>query len=142
MLFNPVGTSKPSRLQGCFVSNEEIKAVVDFVKGDRTASYNEDVMNEIERQAAIEKKQRTGLEEDGPDEDPMLKEAIRVVVENGLASTSLLQRKLKLGYARAARIIDEMEARGVVGGYEGSKPRTVLITSEQLMEMEATESDE
>lgn len=142
MLFNPVGTSKPSRLQGCFVSNEEIKAVVDFVKGDRTASYNEDVMNEIERQAAIEKKQRTGLEEDGPDEDPMLKEAIRVVVENGLASTSLLQRKLKLGYARAARIIDEMEARGVVGGYEGSKPRKVLITSDQLMEMEATQSDE
>ena len=67
---------------------------------------------------------------------------IVVVVENGLASTSLLQRKLKLGYARAARIIDEMEARGVVGGYEGSKPRKVLITSEQLMEMEATESDE
>ena len=142
MLFNPVGTSKPSRLQGCFVSNEEIKAVVDFVKGDRAANYDSDVMLEIERQAAIEKKQRTGLEEDGPDEDPMLKEAIRVVVENGLASTSLLQRKLKLGYARAARIIDEMEARGVVGGYEGSKPRKVLITSDQLMEMEATESDE
>ena len=80
MLFNPVGTSKPSRLQGCFVSNEEIKAVVDFVKGDRSACYNEDVMNEIERQAAIEKKQRTGVEEDGPDEDPMLKDAIRVVV--------------------------------------------------------------
>ncbi|MBO5210433.1 MAG: DNA translocase FtsK 4TM domain-containing protein [Clostridia bacterium] len=142
MLFNPVGTSKPSRLQGCFVSNEEIKAVVDFVKGDRAAAYNEDVMNEIERQAAIEKKQRTGVEEDGPDEDPMLKDAIRVVVENGLASTSLLQRKLKLGYARAARIIDEMEQRGIVGGYEGSKPRKVLITSEQLMEMEAAGKDE
>ena len=142
MLFNPVGTSKPSRLQGCFVSNEEIKAVVDFVKGDRTANYNEDVMNEIERQAAIEKKQRTGVEEDGPDEDPMLKEAIRVVVENGLASTSLLQRKLKLGYARAARIIDEMEQRGIVGGYEGSKPRKVLITQDQLLEMEAAGSDE
>lgn len=142
MLFNPIGTSKPSRLQGCFVSNEEIKAVVDFVKGDRTACYNEDVMNEIERQAAIEKKQRTGLEEDGPSEDPMIKEAIRVVVENGLASTSLLQRKLKLGYARAARIIDEMEQRGIVGGYEGSKPRKVLITSDQLMEMEAVGDDE
>ncbi len=142
MLFNPVGTSKPSRLQGCFVSNEEIKAVVDFVKGDRTACYNEDVMNEIERQAAIEKKQRTGVEEDGPDEDPMIKDAIRVVVENGMASTSLLQRKLKLGYARAARIIDEMEQRGIVGGYEGSKPRKVLITPDQLMEMEAAGSDE
>ena len=142
MLFNPVGTSKPARLQGCFVSNEEISAVVNFVKGDRTVCYNEDVMNEIERQAAIEKKQRTGVEEDGPDEDPMLKDAIRVVVENGLASTSLLQRKLKLGYARAARIIDEMEQRGIVGGYEGSKPRKVLITSDQLMEMEAAGKDE
>ncbi len=142
MLFNPVGTSKPSRVQGCFVSNDEIKAVVDFIKGDRTAAYDNEVMLEIERQAAIEKKQRTGLEEDGPDEDPMLKDAIRVVVENGMASTSLLQRKLKLGYARAARIIDEMEGRGIVGGYEGSKPRKVLITSEQLMEMEASGSDE
>ena len=137
MLFNPVGTSKPSRLQGCFVSNEEIKAVVDFVKGDRSACYNEDVMNEIERQAAIEKKQRTGVEEDGPDEDPMIKDAIKVVVESGIASTSLLQRKLRLGYARAARIIDEMEKRGIVGGYEGSKPRKVLITQDQLLEMEA-----
>ena len=141
MLFNPVGTSKPNRLQGCFVSNEEIKAVVDFIKGDRTASYDSDVMLEIERQAAIEKKQRTGVEEDGPDEDPMLKDAIKVVVENGMASTSLLQRKLKLGYARAARIIDEMEQRGIVGGYEGSKPRKVLITADQLMEMEATSGD-
>lgn len=141
MLFNPVGSSKPNRLQGCFVSNEEIKAVVDFIKGDRTASYDSDVMLEIERQAAIEKKQRTGVEEDGPDEDPMLKDAIKVVVENGMASTSLLQRKLKLGYARAARIIDEMEQRGIVGGYEGSKPRKVLITPDQLMEMEATAGD-
>jgi S-DNA-T family DNA segregation ATPase FtsK/SpoIIIE len=99
-------------------------------------------MNEIERQAAIEKKQRTGVEEDGPDEDPMLQDAIRVVVENGLASTSLLQRKLKLGYARAARIIDEMEQRGIVGGYEGSKPRKVLITQDQLLEMEAAGKDE
>lgn len=141
MLFNPVGSSKPNRLQGCFVSNEEIKAVVDFIKGDRTANYDSDVMFEIERQAAIEKKQRTGVEEDGPAEDPMLKDAIKVVVENGMASTSLLQRKLKLGYARAARIIDEMEQRGIVGGYEGSKPRKVLITADQLMEMEATSGD-
>ena len=141
MLFNPVGTSKPQRLQGCFVSNDEIKNVVDFIKGDRPANYDDDVMFEIERQAAIEKKQKTGLAEDGPDEDPMIKEAIRVVVENGLASTSLLQRKLKLGYARAARIVDEMEARGVVGPYEGSKPRKVLITPDELMEMELS-SDE
>lgn len=141
MLFNPVGTSKPKRVQGCFVSNEEIKAVVDFIKGDREAEYDQEAIFEIERQAAIEKKQRTGLPEDAPDEDPMIKEAIRVVVENGLASTSLLQRKLKLGYARAARIVDEMEQRGIVGPYEGAKPRKVLITPDQLMEMEVS-SDE
>ena len=96
-------------------------------------------MVEIERQAAVEKQKKTGLSEDGPDEDPMLNDAIKVVVENGQASTSLLQRRLKLGYARAARIIDEMETRGVVGPYEGSKPRKVLITKEQLMEREAGE---
>ena len=142
MLFSPVGTNKPKRVQGCFVSNEEIKDVVDFIKGDKTVDYDDDIMFEIERQAAVEKKQKTGLAEDGPSDDPMIKEAIKVVVENGMASTSLLQRKLKLGYARAARIVDEMEQRGVVGPYEGSKPRKVLITEEQLMEMELSSSDE
>ena len=142
MLFSPVGTSKPKRVQGCFVSNEEIKEVVDFVKGDRSADYDDDIMFEIERQAAVEKKQKTGLPEDGPADDPMIKDAIKVVVENGMASTSLLQRKLKLGYARAARIIDEMEERGVVGPYEGSKPRKVLITQDQLMEMELSSDEE
>ena len=142
MLFNPVGAVKPNRVQGCFVSDEEVESVVNFIKGDRTANYDDNVMTEIERQAAIEKKQKTGLAEDGPDEDPMLSEAIRVVVENGMASTSLLQRKLKLGYARAARIVDEMEQRGVVGPYEGSKPRKVLITMDQLMEREARGDDD
>lgn len=141
MLFSPVGSNKPSRIQGCYVSDEEIEAVVNFVKGDHTAQYDDNIMVEIERNAAVEKKQKTGLSEDGPDEDPMLSEAIKVVVEHGMASTSLLQRKLKLGYARAARIIDEMEQRGVVGGYEGSKPRKVLITAEQLMEREAQGED-
>ena len=137
MLFSPVGSNKPNRIQGCFVSDEEVEKVVEFIKGDRTVEYDDNVMVEIERQAAVEKKQKTGLVEDGPGEDPMLQEAIKVVVENGMASTSLLQRKLKLGYARAARIVDEMEQRGVVGPYEGSKPRKVLITKEQLMEREA-----
>ena len=137
MLFSPVGSTKPNRVQGCYVSDEEVEAVVDFIKNGRTANYDDNVMVEIERQAAVEKKQKTGLAEDGPDEDPMLSEAIRVVVENGMASTSLLQRKLKLGYSRAARIIDMMQERGIVGPYEGSKPRKVLITPEQLMEREA-----
>ncbi len=137
MLFRFAGAPKPNRIQGCFVSDEEVERVVEYIKGDHTADYDDNVMVEIERQAAVEKKQKTGLDEDGPDEDPMLKEAIKVVVENGMASTSLLQRRLKLGYARAARIIDEMQNRGVVGPYEGSKPRKVLITADQLMEQEA-----
>ena len=141
MLFSPVGSNKPNRVQGCFVSDEEVEAVVEYIKGDHSADYDDDVMVEIERQAAVEKKQKTGLKEDGPDEDPMLSDAIRVVVENGQASTSLLQRRLKLGYARAARIVDEMEQRGVVGPYEGSKPRKVLITMDQLMEREAAGAD-
>ena len=124
MLFSPVGSTKPNRIQGCFVSDEEVEAVVDYIKSDHTVDYDDDVMVEIERQAAIEKKQKTGLPEDGPEGDPM-------------PSTSLLQRKLKLGYARAARIVDEMEQRGVVGPYEGSKPRKVLISKEQLLEREA-----
>ena len=139
MLFSPVGSNKPNRIQGCFVSDEEVEAVVDYIKNGGSADYDDDVMVEIERQAAVEKKQKTGLPEDGPDEDPMLSEAIQVVVENGMASTSLLQRKLKLGYARAARIVDQMEQRGVIGPYEGAKPRKVLITKEQLMEKEASE---
>lgn len=141
MLFSPVGSTKPNRIQGCFVSDEEVEAVVEYIKSDHTVDYDDDVMVEIERQAAVEKKQKTGLPEDGPGEDPMLNDAIKVVVENGQASTSLLQRKLKLGYARAARIVDEMEQRGVVGPYEGSKPRKVLITKDQLMEKEAGEEN-
>ncbi len=141
MLFNPMGASKPNRLQGCFVSDDEVEAVVEYIKGDHTSDYDEDVMHEIERQAAVEKKQKTGLAEDGPDEDPMLSAAIETVVELGQASTSLLQRKLKLGYARAARLVDMMEERGVVGPYEGSKPRQVLITKEQLLEKQAGEEN-
>ncbi len=139
MLFSPIGSTKPNRLQGCFVSDSEVEAVVKYIKGETTAEYDDNIMVEIERQAAIEKKQKTGLEEDGPDTDPMLEEAIRVVVENGMASTSLLQRKLKLGYARAARIVDEMENRGIVGPYDGPRPRQVLITMDQLLEQKAGE---
>lgn len=137
MLFSPVGSSKPKRIQGCFVSDAEVEKVVEFVKKSGSADYNDDIMVEIERQAAEEKHKSTGLPEDAPEADPMLEEAIKVVVENGQASTSLLQRKLKLGYARAARIVDEMEERGIVGPYKGSKPRDILITKEQLMEREA-----
>ena len=142
MLFSPVGATKANRVQGCFVSDEEVESVVEYVKSDHTTEYDEDVINEIERQAAIEKKQKTGLPEDGPSDDPMLQSAIAVVVEAGQASTSLLQRKLRLGYARASRIMDEMEARGIIGPYEGAKPRPVLISKAQLQEQQAMSGDE
>lgn len=143
MLFFPTGAIKPERIQGCFVSDSEVEKVVDFLKGDHHSDYDEEVINEIERQAAKEKAAKSGLAEDAVDDggDPMLDDAIECVVEVGQASTSLLQRKLRLGYARAARIIDQMEERGIVGPYEGSKPRQVLISNERLLEMKAGQSD-
>ena len=143
MLFNPVGASKPARLQGCFVSDEEVEKVVDFVKGNRSSEYSEEIQGEIDRLAVAQKKGKgnsSSDETDGAsDEDPMLFEAIKVVVEIGQASTSLLQRKLKLGYGRASRIIDQMEARGIIGPYEGAKPRQVLISAAEWMERQSRE---
>ncbi len=148
MLYSPVGTSKPIRIQGCWISDEEIKAVTDFIKGKGTrANYNESIMQEIERQASLANSKKKGAmsldesDSDSGDADEMLPKAIECVIEAGQASTSLLQRKLKLGYARAARIIDQLEERKVIGGYEGSKPRAVLMTRQQWLEMQATESD-
>ena len=143
MLFFPTGAIKPERIQGCFVSDSEVEKVVNFLKGDYQTAYDEEVINEIERQAAKEKAAKSGLPEDAVDDggDPMLDDAIECVVDAGQASTSLLQRKLRLGYARAARIIDQMEERGIVGPYEGSKPRQVLISKERLLEMKAGQSD-
>ncbi len=144
MLFFPTGAIKPERIQGCFVSDSEVEKVVQYLKSDHKNEYDEDVINEIERQAAKEKSAKSGLPEDSVDDDgdPMLDSAIECVIDMGQASTSLLQRKLKLGYARAARIIDMMEDRGVVGPYEGSKPRQVLISKEQWLERKAGSQDD
>ena len=142
MLFNPVGASKPARLQGCFVSDDEVEAVVEYVKGNRSIEYSQEIQGEIDRLAATQKKGKgvVGDDADGvSDEDPILNDAIKIVVEIGQASTSLLQRKLKLGYGRASRIIDQMEARGIIGPYEGSKPRQVLISSAEWIERQARE---
>ncbi len=141
MLFSPIGSTKPSRIQGCFVSDEEVEAVVDFVKKRHTAEYDSDIMEDIENRAIANSKDKGAAPsgDDFDDTDPMLSAAIDLVVETGQASTSVLQRKLKLGYARAARIMDEMEAKGVVGPSQGAKPRQVLITAEQLMELKARE---
>lgn len=141
MLFSPVGVSKPVRVQGCFLSDEEVESVVKFIKTQgEEKQYDEEVMKEIERQAVIEKKPSASSSSDsdsGEGGDEMIPKAIEVVVEAQMASTTLLQRKLKLGYARAARIIDELEQRQIVGPFEGSKPRKVLISKQQWMEMNA-----
>ena len=133
MLFYPASASKPLRVQGAFVSDSEVERIVDFVKSNGVARYSEDILEEIERSNKSDRE----LEEDNEDDDtdPLLMDAIDTVVEIGQASTSFIQRRFKVGYARAGRIIDQMEARGIISGYEGSKPRQVLITLERLNEL-------
>ncbi len=146
MLFMPVGFAKPMRVQGCFVGNREVESVVDFLKSTDSQHYDEAIEQEIIRQAQSAEKSggRAGDDDgdtgDGGDE--MLPQAIEVIVEAGMASTSLLQRRLRLGYARAGRIIDELEQRGIVGPHEGSKPRQVLITRQQWLEMNMNRPDD
>lgn len=141
MLYFPVGMPKPLRVQGCWVSDKEVERVVDFIKNSFILDYDQDVMDEIEKQAelAAQKngKNKEKDEEDGGEfllNDDKLDEAIEAVIEAGQASTSYLQRKLKLGYGRAARLIDTMEQLGVVGPYEGSKPRQVVMTKQEWYE--------
>ncbi|MBQ5357204.1 MAG: DNA translocase FtsK [Oscillospiraceae bacterium] len=144
MLFYPQTDMR--RVQGCFVSDSEVEEVVRFVKNGGTATYDEDIIDDIEKLAVKEKGKKASddyaSESGGFDEgDDMLDTAIECVIEMGMASTSMLQRKLKLGYARAARIIDQMEERGIVGPFEGSKPRQVLITKEQWLEKQLQSDD-
>ena len=139
MLFSPVGSQKPTRIQGCFVSDAEIESVVTFVKKAQEAGYDQNIAEEIEKNAVAEKD--AGDSAGGDDNDPMMPEAVKCVVEAGQASTSLLQRRLRLGYARAGRLIDEMEQMGIVGPHEGSKPRQVLITYQQWLEMSMRQND-
>lgn len=142
MLYYPVGIPKPIRVQGCFLSDKEVENVVKHIKAQSQTVYDDDVMKEIDRQAAntgAKKKDTSASSSDGEDgpADEMLPKAIEAVIEAQSASTTLLQRKLKLGYARAARIVDELEERGIIGPYEGAKPRKVLITKQQWYEMNA-----
>ena len=138
MLFSPVGATKPLRVQGCFVTDAEVERIITFIKeSQKKMTYDEKIMEEIERQAVSDKKKGSDKDSGGGfmDEDEMLPSAIECVVDQGQASTSLLQRKLKLGYARAARIMDMMEEKGIIGPYEGSKPRQVLISKDRWIEM-------
>ena len=133
MLFFPSGAPKPSRVQGAFVSDDEVEKIVDFIKSNGTANYSEDILETIENGNKTDKE--LAQEKDDDDTDPLLMEAIQTVVETRQASTSFIQRRFKVGYARAGRIIDQMEERGVISGYQGSKPREVLMSLEKLNEL-------
>ena len=133
MLFFPAGAPKPTRVQGAFVSDGEVEKIVDFIKSNGTATYSEDIIESIENSNKTDKEMAEEASDD--DTDPLLMEAIDLVVETGQASTSFIQRRLKVGYARAGRIIDQMEERGVISGYQGSKPRQVPMGIEKLQEL-------
>jgi S-DNA-T family DNA segregation ATPase FtsK/SpoIIIE len=141
MLYAPIGSGKPRRVQGCFVSDAEVEAVAAYVKENFSTDYDEQVMEEIEKKAMQTGSKQTATASDpepNSDEiigDEMLPAAVDVILETGQASVSMLQRRLKLGYARAARIVDEMEERGIVGPFVGSKPRSILVTKEQWERM-------
>ena len=138
MLFCPIG-SKPNRVQGCFISDEEVLSVVSHIKSQTTTTYNEETIREIENKAAeAENAKKKPADDDGDTEwDPLLEDAIEVVVTAGAASTTMLQKKLKLGYARASRVMDQLEEKGIVGPPEGAKPRAVLVSKQQWYEMQA-----
>ena len=143
MLYAPIGSGKPLRVQGCFVTDSEVESVAGYVKDNYNAEYNQQVLDEIEKTA-----QQTGKKtaasvaeieasEEELEGDELLPDAVDVILETGQASVSMLQRRLKLGYARAARIVDEMEEKGIVGPFQGSKPRAILITKDQWAAMKS-----
>lgn len=136
MLYYPNGMQKPLRVQGCFCSTNEVESIVGFIKRESESEYNTDIIQAVEQSMPAEKGEKIDSASDltGDGDEILIEKAIDVVIEMGQASTSSLQRKLKLGYARAARIIDELENMGVVGPYEGAKPRKVLMTKQQWAE--------
>lgn len=145
MLFAPIGSGKPLRVQGCFVSDPEVEAVTNYVKDNFKTDYDDAILKDIEKRAS-----QTGNSKPATSSDPepndaelegddMLFDAVDVILETGQASVSMLQRRLKLGYARAARIVDEMEEKGIVGPFQGSKPRAILVTKEQWAAMRGGE---
>ena len=141
MLFYPSGSPKPSRVQGAFVSDDEVEKIVSFVKSNGEATYSEDILESIENNNKTDKELAAESGDPDDDTDPFLMEAIDIVVETGQASTSFIQRRFKVGYARAGRIIDQMEERGVISGYQGSKPRQVLMTMERWQELKMGTSE-
>lgn len=133
MLYFPVGANKPQRIQGTWVSEKEIESIVEYIKKDADAIYNDEIIESIEKSNTKTKEGEQG--ENADDSDPLLNDAIDLVVDMGQASASMLQRRFKIGYSRAGRIVDQMEARGLISGYDGSKPRQLLISKEEWQEL-------
>ena len=148
MLYAPLGCGKPLRVQGAYVTDEEREAVINFIKEGTTANYDDEILRQIESAAADKDKaeEADSGEADSSDGSPLsdydelLPQAVDVILDTKQASVSMLQRRLKLGYSRATRLVDQMEELGIVGPFEGSKPRQLLITREQWQEMSMTGS--
>ena len=133
MLFKPVGANKPLRIQGAFIDDKEVERVVEFIKGDTEAKYDEDIIEKIDAGKPVN---ITDELSDPSDNDELLPQAIEIAVDTGKISASHLQRRLKVGFSRASRMIDQMQERGIVSPPDGSKPREVLISKEDFLEME------
>ena len=137
MLFYPIGSNKPVRVQGSFVDDKEVEKIVSFIKKDGEQSeYSKKILEQIENSTKSDKERDEDMMHDDEDEtDPLLTEAIEYALEVGQASVSMFQRKFKIGYSRAGRLIDSMHERGIISGFEGSKPRKLLMTKERWAEL-------
>ena len=139
MLYSPIGANKPLRVQGCYISDDEVEQLCDFIKNQGESDYSEEIQKEIESKAVQDKTSSkfTDDGESGENLDPLFAEAVDVVLENGKASTSFLQRKLGVGYSRGSKIMDQMEEKHIIGPAEGAKPRKILINKQQWIQMQA-----
>ena len=139
MLYSPIGSNKPLRVQGCYISDDEVEALCEFIKNQGESEYSEEIQKEIESKAVQDKTSNKFT--DGGDSaenlDPLFDDAVDVVLENGKASTSFLQRKLGVGYSRGSKIMDQMEDKHIIGPAEGAKPRKILINKQQWIQIKA-----
>ncbi|MGN0529144.1 MAG: DNA translocase FtsK [Eubacterium sp.] len=144
MLYSPIGSSKPQRVQGCFISDDEVEHLCEFIKNQGESQYDDSIQKEIEAKAAQDPKESSKFLDDDENEeqlDPLFEKAVDVVLENGRASTSFLQRKLSVGYSRGSKIMDQLEEKGVIGPQDGAKPREIRINKQQWLEMQAYSSN-
>lgn len=142
MLYSPIGATKPVRVQGCFISDEEVEELCEFIKSQGDSQYSDDIQKEIEAKAVQDKKSSPFMDdEEGEQLDALFEKAVDVVLESGTASTSFLQRKLSVGYARGAKIIDQLQDKGIIGPANGAKPREILINRQQWLQMQANSSN-